>query len=174
MRARGAQVTDIVILVVAADDGVMPQTIEALNHAKEANVPIIVAVNKIDKPDANPERVKNQLSERGLMPEDWGGTTMYCEISALKKQGIDKLIDGILLQAEILELSANYDCRAEGKILESRTDHGRGIAFLPLLSNAEPSVWVIPLLRAFRSQARFAPSLTTRVIRLMRLLPQCR
>jgi len=127
MRARGAQVTDIVVLVVAADDGVMPQTIEALNHAKEAKVPIIVAINKIDKPEANPDRVKTQLSELGLMPEDWGGQTMYVEISALKKQGIDKLIDAILLQAEILELKANYDCRAEGKVLESRIDHGRGV-----------------------------------------------
>ena len=127
MRARGAQVTDIVILVVAADDGVMPQTLEALNHAKDAKVPIIVAVNKIDKPEANPDRVKNQLSELGLMPEDWGGTTMFCEISALKKQGIDKLLDAILLQAEVLELKANYACRAEGKVLESRIDHGRGV-----------------------------------------------
>jgi len=127
MRARGAQVTDIVILVVAADDGVMPQTVEALNHAKEAKVPIIVAINKIDKPEANPDKVKTQLSELGLMPEDWGGQTMYVEISALKKQGIDKLIDAILLQAEILELKANYDCRAEGKVLESRIDHGRGV-----------------------------------------------
>jgi translation initiation factor IF-2 len=127
MRARGAQVTDIVILVVAADDGVMPQTLEALNHAKDAKVPIIVAVNKIDKPEANPDRVKNQLSELGYMPEDWGGTTMFCEISALKKQGIDKLLDAILLQAEILELTANFECRAEGKIIESRIDHGRGV-----------------------------------------------
>jgi translation initiation factor IF-2 len=127
MRARGAQVTDLVVLVVAADDGVMPQTIEALNHAKEAKVPIIVAINKIDKPEANPDRVKTQLSELGLMPEDWGGQTMYVEISALKKLGIDKLIDAILLQAEILELKANYDCRAEGKVLESRIDHGRGV-----------------------------------------------
>ncbi len=127
MRARGAQVTDIVVLVVAADDGVMPQTLEAINHAKEAKVPIIVAVNKIDKAEANPDRVKNQLSERGLMPEEWGGQTMFCEISALKKKGIDKLLEAILLEAELLELSSNYDCRAEGKILESRIDHGRGI-----------------------------------------------
>ncbi|MFA6506950.1 MAG: translation initiation factor IF-2, partial [Treponemataceae bacterium] len=127
MRARGAQVTDIVILVVAADDGVMPQTLEAINHAKEAKVPIIVAINKIDKQEANADRVKNQLSELGLMPEDWGGQTMFCEISALKKQGIDKLIEAILLQAEILELTANYACNAEGKVLESRIDHGRGV-----------------------------------------------
>ncbi|MDR2662499.1 MAG: translation initiation factor IF-2 [Treponema sp.] len=127
MRARGAQVTDIVILVVAADDGVMPQTIEAINHAKEAGVPIIVAVNKIDKPEANPDKVKSQLSDLGLMPEDWGGQTMFVELSALKKEGIDKLIDAILLQAEILDLKANYDRSAEGKVLESRIDHGRGV-----------------------------------------------
>ncbi|GHV90271.1 hypothetical protein AGMMS50268_07740 [Spirochaetia bacterium] len=127
MRARGAQVTDIVVLVVAADDGVMPQTIEAINHAKEAEVPIIVAVNKMDKPEANPDRVKSQLSDLGLMPEDWGGQTMFVELSALRKEGIDKLIDAILLQAEILDLKANYDRSAEGKVLESRIDHGRGI-----------------------------------------------
>jgi translation initiation factor IF-2 len=127
MRARGAQVTDIVVLVVAADDGVMPQTIEAINHAKEAGVPIIVAVNKIDKAEANPDRVKTQLSDLGLMPEDWGGQTMFVELSALKKEGIDKLIDAILLEAEVQELKANYNRSAEGKVLESRIDHGRGI-----------------------------------------------
>ncbi|GHV82757.1 translation initiation factor IF-2 [Spirochaetia bacterium] len=127
MRSRGAQVTDIVVLVVAADDGVMPQTIEAINHAKEADVPIIVAVNKMDKPEANPDRVKSQLSELGLQPEEWGGQTMFVELSALKKTGIDKLIEAILLQAEILDLRANYNRSAEGKILESRIDHGRGI-----------------------------------------------
>ncbi|MHB9293092.1 putative translation initiation factor IF-2 [Hollandina sp. SP2] len=127
MRARGAQVTDIVVLVVAADDGVMPQTMEAINHAKEADVPILVAINKIDKPEANPDRVKSQLSELGLQPEEWGGQTMFVEVSALKKEGIDKLIDSILLEAEILDLKANYNRAAEGKILESRIDHGRGI-----------------------------------------------
>jgi translation initiation factor IF-2 len=127
MRSRGAQVTDIVILVVAADDGVMPQTVEAINHAKEANVPIIVAVNKIDKIEANPDKVKSQLSELGLIPEDWGGQTMFVELSALKKEGIDKLIDAILLQAELLDLKATYKRSAEGKVLESRIDHGRGV-----------------------------------------------
>ena len=127
MRARGAQVTDIVVLVVAADDGVMPQTIEAINHAKEAKVPIIIAVNKIDKPEANPDRVRTQLSEHQLIPEDWGGQTMFVEVSALRKEGIDKLIEAILLQAEILELKANYKHSAEGKVLESRIDHGRGV-----------------------------------------------
>ncbi len=127
MRARGAQVTDIVVLVVAANDGVMPQTAEAIDHAKAAKVPIIVAVNKIDLYDANVDRVKQQLSDRGLMPEDWGGDTLYCEISALKNIGIDSLLDTILLQAEMLELSANPNVRAEGKVLESRIDQGRGI-----------------------------------------------
>ena len=127
MRARGAQVTDIVILVVAADDGVMPQTVEAVNHAKEAGVPIIVAINKIDLPDANPEKVKKQLSDYDLIPEEWGGKTLYVEVSALKKIGIDTLIENILLESEILELRANYSCNAEGKVLESKVDFGRGI-----------------------------------------------
>ncbi len=127
MRARGAQITDIVVLVVAADDGVMPQTLEALSHAKDAKVPIIVAVNKIDKPDANPENVMTQLSNQGLTPEEWGGDTQYVRISALKGQGIDDLLDAILLQAEMLELKAQYDTRAEGKVIESRVDQGRGV-----------------------------------------------
>ena len=126
MRARGAQVTDIVVLVVAANDGVMPQTREAIDHAKAAKVPIIVAINKCDLPEANPDRVKQQLSDLGLMPEEWGGQTLYCEISALKKIGIDDLLDTILLQAEMLELKANPNCRAVGKVLESRIDQGRG------------------------------------------------
>lgn len=127
MRARGAKVTDIVILVVAADDGVMPQTIEAINHAKDAKVPIVVAVNKVDKPEANPDKVKTKLSELGLMPEEWGGDTQFVHISALKKEGLDELLDAVLLQAEILELTANHSCRAEGKVIESRIDHGRGV-----------------------------------------------
>ncbi len=127
MRARGAQVTDIVILVVAANDGVMPQTREAIDHARAANVPIIVAINKCDLPEANPDRVMQQLSDLGLMPEAWGGTTLYCQISALKKTGIEELLDTVLLQAEMLELRVNANCRAEGKIIESRIDQGRGI-----------------------------------------------
>ena len=127
MRARGAKITDIVVLVVAADDGVMPQTIEAINHAKDAQVPIIVAVNKVDKPEANPDRVKTQLSDLGLVPEDWGGDTQFVHISALKKEGLEDLLDAILLQAEVLELRATWNCRAEGKIIESRVDHGRGV-----------------------------------------------
>ncbi|TVR29884.1 MAG: translation initiation factor IF-2 [Spirochaetaceae bacterium] len=126
MRARGAQVTDIVILVVAADDGVMPQTREAVDHAKAAGVPIIVAINKIDLPAANPDRVKQQLSDLGLMPEAWGGSTLYCEVSALKKEGIPQLLETVLLQSEVLELRANQDCNAEGKVVESRIDPGRG------------------------------------------------
>lgn len=127
MRARGAQVTDIVILVVAANDGVMPQTREAIDHARAANVPIIVAINKCDLPEAKPERVMQQLSDLGLMPEAWGGgQTLYCEISALKKIGIEELLDTILLEAEMLELKVNANCRAEGKIIESRIDQGRG------------------------------------------------
>ncbi|MDD3929274.1 MAG: translation initiation factor IF-2, partial [Sphaerochaeta sp.] len=127
MRARGAQVTDIVILVVAANDGVMPQTREAIDHARAANVPIIVAINKCDLAEAKPERVMQQLSDLGLMPEEWGGQTLYCQISALKKIGIDELLDTVLLQAEMLELKANANRRAEGKIIESRIDQGRGI-----------------------------------------------
>ncbi|MBN1524390.1 MAG: translation initiation factor IF-2 [Spirochaetales bacterium] len=133
MRARGAQVTDIVILVVSAADGVMPQTIEAINHAKEAKVPIIVAVNKIDLPEANVERVKQQLSEYELLSEDWGGHTLFCEISALQRLGINELLDAILLQSEMLELNAIYDCKAKGRVLESRIDHGRGIVATVLI-----------------------------------------
>jgi len=126
MRARGAQVTDIVILVVAANDGVMPQTREAINHAKEAGVPIIVAINKVDLPEANIDRVKQQLSEVELIPEEWGGQTAMVEVSALKKEGIEDLLETVLLQAEVLELKANYGRRAEGKVIESRIDPGRG------------------------------------------------
>ncbi len=126
MRSRGAQVTDFVILVVAANDGVMPQTVEAINHAREAKVPIIVAINKIDLPEANPDRVKQQLSEHDLIPEDWGGSTLYCEISALKREGIEELLETIILQTEVMELKANHDAPAEGKVIESRIDPGRG------------------------------------------------
>jgi translation initiation factor IF-2 len=133
MRARGAQVTDLVVLVVAANDGVMPQTVEAISHAKAAGVPIIVAVNKIDLPEANVERVKTQLAEHGLIPEEWGGHTQFCAISALKRQGIKELLDAILLQSEILELKANYEVRAEGRIVESKIDFGRGIVATALI-----------------------------------------
>lgn len=126
MRARGAQVTDIVVLVVAADDGVMPQTVEALNHAKAAGVPIVVAINKVDKKEANPERVKRQLSELGLIPDEWGGDTLFVQVSALKKTGIDELLDAILLQAELLELKANPQKPARGVVIETRLDKGKG------------------------------------------------
>lgn len=126
MRARGAQVTDIAILVIAADDGVMPQTIEAIQHAKAADVAIIVAINKIDKPGANPDRIKQQLSEQGLVPEEWGGDTICVNISALQKKGINELLEMILLQAEMLELKARYQGYALGTIIESRLDRGKG------------------------------------------------
>jgi len=127
MRARGAQVTDIVILVVAADDGVMPQTREAINHAQAAKVPIIVAINKMDKPDANPDKVRTQLAEFGLQPEDWGGDTMFMPVSALKGDGIKELLESLLVLADVKELKANPDRRAKGTIIESRTDRGRGV-----------------------------------------------
>jgi translation initiation factor IF-2 len=126
MRARGAQVTDIVVLVVAADDGVMPQTVEAIDHAKAANVPIVVAVNKIDKPGAQPDRIRQQLSEHGLLPEEWGGQTLYANVSAKQKTGIDSLLELILLQADILELKANPRKLARGTVIESRIEKGRG------------------------------------------------
>ncbi|MFQ5781035.1 MAG: translation initiation factor IF-2, partial [Nitrospiria bacterium] len=126
MRARGAKITDIVILVVAADDGVMPQTIEAINHSKAANVPIIVAINKIDKPEANLERVKNVLSEFELIPEEWGGKTIFAEVSAKQNIGLENLLEMILLQAEVLELKANPNKPAVGTIVEAKIDKGRG------------------------------------------------
>jgi len=128
MRARGAKATDIVVLVVAADDGVMPQTIEGINHSKAAGVPLIVAINKIDKPDANSEKVKNELLAQEVIPEDLGGDSMFVEISAKTGQGIDKLLDAILLQAEILELKASINTPAKGIIIEGRLDKGRGPA----------------------------------------------
>ncbi len=128
LRARGAKVTDIVVLVVAADDGVMPQTIEAIDHAKAAGVPIIVAINKMDKANANPDRVKQSLGELGLAPEEWGGSTLFAEISARKKTGIKELLELILLQAELLELKVNPDKGARGTVIESKLDSGRGPA----------------------------------------------
>ncbi|VEA71445.1 Translation initiation factor IF-2 [Serratia rubidaea] len=126
MRARGAQATDIVVLVVAADDGVMPQTIEAIQHAKAAKVPLVVAVNKIDKPEADPERVKNELSQYGVMPEEWGGEAQFVHVSAKAGTGIDELLDAILLQAEVLELKAVRTGMASGVVIESFLDKGRG------------------------------------------------
>jgi translation initiation factor IF-2 len=135
MRARGAKVTDIVVLVVAADDGVMPQTREAIDHAKAANVPIIVAVNKIDKPEAQVERVKRQLSDLGLMPAEWGGETEFVEVSAKQKKNLDKLLEIILLVADLRELKANPDAPASGTVLESRVDKGRGPVATVLVQN---------------------------------------
>ena len=126
MRARGAQVTDVIVLVVAADDGVMPQTIEAINHAKAADVPIVVAVNKIDKPGAQPDRVRQELVEYGVIPEEWGGQNMFVNVSAKQKIGIDDLLETILLQADVLELKANPDALASGFVIEANLDKGRG------------------------------------------------
>jgi translation initiation factor IF-2 len=126
MRARGAKVTDVVVLVVAADDGVMPQTVEAIDHSKAADVPIVVAINKIDKPEANPQRIKTELSERGIMPEEWGGQNIFVEVSAKQKIGIEDLLEMILLQSEVLELKADPERAARGTIVESKLDKGRG------------------------------------------------
>lgn len=126
MRARGAQVTDIAILVVAADDGVMPQTIEAINHAKAAQVPILVAINKIDKPDANPDRVKQQLSDHGLVAEEWGGDTIFVPVSAIRGDGLEELLEMVLLLAEVGELKANPERAARGTVIEAKLDRGRG------------------------------------------------
>ena len=126
MRARGAKVTDLVVLVVAADDGVMPQTIEAIHHAKAAKVPIVVAVTKVDKPEANPERIRQELVTQEVVPEDWGGDTMFVDVSAKTGAGIDALLESVLLQAEVLELRAPKDAPAKGIVIESRLDKGRG------------------------------------------------
>jgi translation initiation factor IF-2 len=135
MRARGAQVTDIVILVVAADDGVKPQTQEAVQHAKAAGVPVVVAINKIDKPEADPERVKNELAALEVIPEDWGGDTQFIPVSAKTGEGIDDLLDAVLLQAELLELTAVHDCPATGIVVESSLDKGRGAVATVLVQN---------------------------------------
>jgi translation initiation factor IF-2 len=135
MRARGAKVTDIVILVVAADDGVKPQTVEALQHAKAAGVPMVVAINKIDKPEADLDRVKNELSQYNVIAEDWGGDTMFIPVSAKAGTGIDELLDALLLQAEVLELTAVEDCPAQGVVIESSLDKGRGPVATVLVQN---------------------------------------
>jgi translation initiation factor IF-2 len=145
MRARGAKVTDVVILVVAADDGVMPQTVEAIDHAKAADVPIIVAINKMDRADANPERILQQLSEQGLVPEKWGGDTIVVEISALQSTGIDELLEQVLLVAEVAELAARPTGRAVGTVLEANLEIGRGpvatvMVQMGLLSVGDPVV----------------------------------
>ena len=126
MRARGAKVTDIVILVVGADDGVMPQTIEAIQHAQAAKVPIVVAINKIDKPEADAEKVKQELTKHGVIPEEWGGENIFVPVSARTGQGVDQLLDSILLQAEVLELKAPTTGLAAGYVIESSLEKGRG------------------------------------------------
>ncbi len=140
MRARGAQITDLVVLVVAANDGVMPRTIEAIEHARAAESPIIVAINKMDLPNADPERVKQQLSRYDLIPEEWGGSTQFVEISALKGEGLKELLATLILVSEMLELKADWDCRAEGKIIESRVDQGRGVVATVLVENGTLNV----------------------------------
>jgi translation initiation factor IF-2 len=135
MRARGAKVTDIVVLVVAADDGVMPQTVEAIDHARAARVPIVVAVNKMDKANANPDRVKKELSDRGLTPEDWGGETVTVPISALRREGIQDLLEMILLTSDLLDLKANPETLAQGVVLEARKEVGRGVVASVLVQN---------------------------------------
>jgi len=135
MRARGAQVTDIAILVVAADDGVMPQTVEAINHSKAAGIPIIVAINKIDKPGANPEKVKQELSQHGLVPEDWGGDTIMVPVSAKTGQGVDELLEMVVLQSEMMDLKANPDRPAKGVVLEAKLDRQRGPVATLLIQN---------------------------------------
>jgi len=140
MRARGAQLTDIAILVVAADDGIMPQTVEAINHAKAADIPLIVAVNKIDKPNAQPDRVKQELTEHGLVPEEWGGKTICVEISALKGENIDELMEMVLLVAEMEDIKANPNRPAEGVIIEAELDKGRGAVATVLVKNGSLKV----------------------------------
>ena len=135
MRARGAMITDIAILVVAADDGIMPQTVESINHAKAAEIPIIVAINKMDKPTANPDRIKQQLTEYELVPEEWGGDTIICPISAKTGMGIDNLLDMVVLTAEMQELKANPNRSAQGAVIEARLDKGRGPVATLLVQN---------------------------------------
>src|SRR5207245_2508084 len=139
MRSRGAKATDIVVLVVAADDGAMPQTLEAIDHAHAAEVPIIVAVNKVDKPDAMPDRVKKQLADRGLMPQDWRGTTVFGDVSAKQKTNLNLLLEMICLVADLQELKANPDRPAAGVVLEAKLDRGRGPVATVLVQNGSLS-----------------------------------
>jgi len=154
MRARGAQITDLVVLVVAANDGVMPQTVEAIDHAKAAKSPIIIAINKMDLPEANPDMVKQQLSEYDLIPEDWGGSTQFVEISALKNEGIDNLLDAVILVSEMLELKANWTRKAEGKIIESKVDQGRGVVSTVLVESGTLRVGDAFLAGIYHGKAR--------------------
>lgn len=154
MRSRGAKVTDIVILVVAADDGVMPQTIEAINHAKAAGVPLIVAMNKIDKPEANPDRVRNALSEHGLISEAWGGDTIMVEVSAKQKTGLDTLLEMILLQSEVLELKADPHRQAKGTVVEAKLERGRGPVATVLVQNGTLKVGDVFVVGTFSGRVR--------------------
>jgi translation initiation factor IF-2 len=154
MRARGAKVTDIVILVVAADDGVMPQTIEAIHHAKAAGVPLIVAINKIDKPGANPDRVKNALSEQGLISEGWGGDTIMVEVSAKQKTGLDTLLEMILLQSEVLELQADPHRKAKGAVVEAKLERGRGPVATVLVQSGTLKVGDVFVVGTFSGRVR--------------------
>jgi translation initiation factor IF-2 len=154
MRARGAKVTDIVILVVAADDGVMPQTVEAIHHAKAAGVPIIVAMNKIDKPEANPDRVKNALSEHGLISEAWGGDTIMVEVSARQKTGLDTLLEMILLQSEVLELKADPHRAAKGTVIEAKIERGRGPVATVLVQNGTLKVGDVYVVGTYSGRVR--------------------
>lgn len=135
MRARGAMVTDMAILVVAADDGIMPQTVESINHAKAANIPIVVAINKMDVHGANPDRIKQQLTEYELVSEDWGGDTIVCPISARTGDGVDKLLENLVILAEIQELKANPNRPGKGAVIEARLDKGRGPIVTVLVQN---------------------------------------
>ena len=141
MRARGAQITDVVILVVAADDGIMPQTKEAIDHCKAADVPIIVAINKIDRPNANIEKVKQELTEHGLVSEDWGGDTVCVPVSAKQGQNIDQLLEMVLLTAEMLELKANPESKAQGTVIEAKLDKGRGAVASLLVQSGTSACW---------------------------------
>ncbi len=154
MRARGAKVTDIVVLVVGADDGVMPQTEEAIAHARAANVPIVVAINKIDKPDALPERVKRQLSDRGLMPEDWGGDTVMVEVSAKTKKNLPRLLEMILLVSDLRELKADPDAPGSGTVIESRVDKGRGPVATVLVQNGTLNIGDVFIVGAVYGKVR--------------------
>ena len=154
MRARGAKVTDIVILVVAADDGVMPQTVEAIHHAKAAGVPLIVAMNKIDKPGANPDRVRNALSEHGLISEAWGGDTIMVEVSAKQKTGLDQLLEMILLQAEVLGVKADPHRLAKGAVVEAKLERGRGPVATVLVQSGTLHVGDVFVVGTFSGKVR--------------------
>ena len=172
MRARGAKATDVVVLVVAADDGAMPQTVEAIQHARAAGVPIVVAVNKIDKPDADPDRVRTELAKHDVIPEEWGGETIFVNVSARTGAGIDNLLDSILLQAEILELRAPRDGLASGIVIESSVEKGRGAVATVLVKKGTLKMGD-PIL-AGRSSVACARCLMRRGLRCRRLRRRCR